>query len=200
LIVRPVNGYDLLTRTRETDRVDAPTSDRAVRAAMTVAAAAGLPVDDAVVLNNSNRLVALLLPCRSVARVSPTVWYSATREVDVARRLAAIGDVPVGGLDHRVDPEVITRDGFEIALWTYLEPSSAPQLAPHEYAHALERLHRALRRVDTVAPHVTDRITEVRQWLADVDITPDLSGHDRTLLDQRLEFPSPRSAANGGYE
>jgi hypothetical protein len=166
---------------------------------MTVAARAGLAVDDAVVLNNSNRLVALLLPCRSVARVSPTGWFSATLEVDVARRLASIGDVPVAGLDPRVEPEAITRDGFEIALWTYLEPlTPVPQLASHEYAHALERLHHAMRRVDTAAPHVTDRVAEIRQWLADIDITPDLSDRDRTLLDQRLEFPSSRPAAFGG--
>jgi len=53
---------------------------------------------------------------------------------------------------------------------------------PGDYAHALERLHGALRRVDMSAPHFTDRLAEIQRWLADGDATPDLADEDRELL------------------
>lgn len=161
---------------------------RAVTAAMSVATTFGLVADDAVVLNDSNRLVARLLPCDVVARVSPMGWFSATREVELARRLAEQTDVPFAGLDPRVEPRVVEVDGFEIALWTYYE-SAASELRPSDYALALERLHGALGRVDLAAPLFTDRLEMIRRWLADGDATPDLADEDRRLLVDRLETP-----------
>ena len=155
--------------------MEAAEARRAVAAAMSVAAALGLAVDDAVVLNNSNRLVARLLPCDIVARVSPMGWFSAAREVELARRLAEETDGPVAGLDPRVEPRIVARDGFEIAMWTYFEPAQSRELPPGDYADALERLHGALRRVDMSAPHFTDRLAEIQRWLADGDATPDLA-------------------------
>ena len=96
---------------------------RAVTAAISVAASLDLAVDDAVVLSDSNRMVARLLPCDIVARVSPVGWFSAAREVELARRLAEETDAPVAGLDPRVEPGVHERDGFEIAMWSYFEPA-----------------------------------------------------------------------------
>src|SRR3954469_16439639 len=101
--------------------MEAAEARRAVAAAMSVAAALGLIVDDAVVLNSSNRLVARLLPCDVVARVSPIGWFSAAREVELARRLAQEADAPIARLDERVEPRLVARDGFEIAMWTYFE-------------------------------------------------------------------------------
>lgn len=161
----------------------------AVTAAISAASALGLAVDDSVVLNNSNRIVVRLLPCDTVARVSPIGWFSARREVEVARRLAADNDAPVAPLDPRVEPGIVVRDGFEIAMWTYVEPVQSRELPPADYAHALERLHAALRRVDMSAPHFTDRFAEVQRWLADGDATPDLTDGDRQLLVNRLAMP-----------
>src|SRR6478609_1672590 len=98
-------------------RMLATQTTRALHAAMAAAADSDLTVDDAVVLNNSNRLVALLMPCSTVARVSPAGWFSSTREVEVARSLAQELDAPVAGLDPRVEPLVLARDGFEISMW-----------------------------------------------------------------------------------
>src|SRR5688500_3567616 len=99
-----------------------PEARRAVVAAMSTGAVLGLRVDDAVVLNDSNRLVVRLTPCDSVARVSPmTHFASAEREVELVRRLAKT-DSPVATLDGRVKPGVFVRDGFRISLWTYIEP------------------------------------------------------------------------------
>ena len=113
-------------------------------------------------------LVARLLPCDIVARVSPMGWFSAAREVELARRLADETDAPVAGLDPtRRATRLYERDGFEIAMWTYFEPARSEELPPADYADALERLHGALRQVDVSAPHFTDRLAEIRQWLAD---------------------------------
>lgn len=173
---------------------------RAVAAAMSTASALDLAVDDAVVLNDSNRLVARLLPCDIVARVSPVGWFSAAREVELARRLADETDAPVAGLDPRVEPRLHERDGFEIAMWTYFDPVHLEELAPAVYANALERLHGALRQVDVNAPHFTDRLAEIRQWLADPDFTPELIGEDRELLADSISNPEPLFLDGGAAE
>lgn len=160
---------------------------RAVAAASSTATALGLAVDDAVVLNDSNRLVVRLAPCDVVARVALTTHHlrvhhaSAAREVEVAHRLAVIGG-PVAPPDPRVEPRAYERDGFEITLWTHLEPATSGDAEPAEYAQALERLHAGLRQVDVEAPHVTDRIAAVRRDVDDRDVTPDLAEADRALL------------------
>jgi hypothetical protein len=175
-------------------------SRRAVAAAMSTASALGLAVDDAVVLNNSNRLVSRLLPCDIVARVSPMGWFSAAREVELARRLAAETDAPVAGLDPRVEPRLYERDGFEIAMWTYFDPVYSEKIAPAEYVDALERLHAALRQVDVSAPHFTERLTEVRRWLSDPGVTPELTDEDRALLSDRIANPGPLFLDGGAAE
>ena len=69
---------------------------RPVAAAMSIASALDLIVDDAVVLQNSNRLAVRLLPC------------------DVLARIAA--------LEPRAEPRAYERYGFVVTLWTYYEP------------------------------------------------------------------------------
>lgn len=172
---------------------------RAVAAATSVAAALDLAVDDTVVLNSSNRLVVRLLPCDVVARVSPVGWFSAAREVELARWLAEVGG-PIAGLDPRVEPRVLVRDGFEIALWTHFEEVQPRALPPSDYAHALERLHGALRQVEMSAPHFTDRLADIQRWLADGGVTPDLTDSDRELLVDRLETPTQLLTGLGGAE
>ena len=173
---------------------------RAVDAATSVAASLDLIVDDVVVLNDSNRLVARLLPCDVVARVSPVGWFSAEREVELARRLAEETDAPIAGLDPRVEPGIVVRDGFEVAMWTYFEADPSRALPPGDYAHALERLHDALRRVDLSAPPFTDRLAQVRRWLAEGDATPDLTDGDRELLVDRLAIPRRLLTDSGAPE
>ena len=172
---------------------------RAVAAATSVAEANGLDVDETVVLNRSNRLVVHLLPCDTVARVSPAGWFSATREVEVARRLAATG-APVIALDPRVEPRVVERDGFEIALWEFVDALPDVALPPDDYAPALERLHGALRRVEMDAPHATDRFVAIQRWLTDPALTPDLADADRALLVERLAPPAGVRAGGRGEQ
>ena len=128
---------------------------RAVVAAMSVASSVDLTVDDAIVLHNSNRLAARLLPCDVLARVAPVAHQVAQFEVELAQRLAESGR-PVATLEPRVVPSVYERDGFVVTLWTYYEPVTSQEVSPADYAHALERLHAGMRKLDVPAPHFTD--------------------------------------------
>jgi Ser/Thr protein kinase RdoA (MazF antagonist) len=109
----------------------------------------------------------------------------AARELDVLRRLAE-ADGPVAVLEPRVEPRVFVRDGFEIAMLTYVEPVSGREVSPADYAQALEHLHDVMRRIDVATPHFTDRVADVQAWVARGDVTPDLIEEDRELLLDRL--------------
>jgi thiamine kinase-like enzyme len=85
-------------------------------------------------------------------------------------------------------------------MWIYFEPAQSREIPPGDYAHALERLHDALRRVDMSAPHFADRLAEIRRWLADGDATPDLADEDRELLLDRLETPRRLLTDRGAAE
>ena len=158
---------------------------RAVAAAMSIASALDLTAHDGIVLRDSNKLALRLLPCDVVARVAYVGQEVAQFEVELAQRLAATGS-PVGALEPRVEPRVYQRDGFAVTLWTYYEPVAPPDVSPADYAHALERLHGGMRKLDVAAPHFTDRVAEAQHLVAGDDRTPALTGADRELLSNML--------------
>lgn len=172
---------------------------RAVAAAMSIAASLDLTVDDAVVLNNSNKLALRLLPCDVLARVAPVEHQVAQFELDIAQRLAAAG-APVAALDPRVEPGVYERDGFTVTLWTYYEPVTDQEHAPADYAEALERLHAGMRGLDVPAPHFTDRVEEAQQLAADRERTPELVEADRELLGDTLRNLRRSIGERGGEQ
>jgi hypothetical protein len=159
--------------------------ERAVAAATSIAAALDLTVDDTIVLQNSNKLALRLLPCDVFARVAHVGHEVAQFEVDLAQRLAETGG-PVAALEPRVQPRVFERDGFAVTLWTYYEPVSPRDVAPAEYAQALERLHAGMLEIDLPAPHFTDRVAEAQQLVASRAQTPGLADDDRALLANTL--------------
>ena len=132
---------------------------RAVATAMSTASSLDLTVDDAILLQDSNRLTLRLLPSDVVARVAPVAHQAAQFEVELARRLAESG-CPVAALEPRVEPRVYERDGFVVTLWTYYEPVTSQEVSPADYAHALERLHAGMRKLNVPAPHFTDRVDQ----------------------------------------
>ena len=159
---------------------------RAVAAGMACAAALDLRVDDAVVLQNSNRLAVRLLPCEVLARVAPVeAQAGADFEVMLARRLAETNS-PVGELEPRVDPQVYLRDDFAVTLWTYYRAVPPGGFAPAEYAEALERLHAGMRQVAVKVPHFTERVAEAQWLVGHAEMTPELLGPDRDLLTDTL--------------
>ncbi|MGB7050882.1 MAG: aminoglycoside phosphotransferase family protein [Acidimicrobiales bacterium] len=152
---------------------------------MSIASALDLTADEAIVLNDSNRLALRLLPCDVLARVAPSGHHVAQFEVEVAQRLAET-ESPVAALDPRVEPLVYERDGFVVTLWTYYEPVTPREVSPDDYANALERLHASMRKLDVTTPHFTDRIAEAQQLVARRDHTPALADADRELLGNTL--------------
>jgi aminoglycoside phosphotransferase (APT) family kinase protein len=151
----------------------------AVDAAKSTASALGLRADDAVVLQNSNRLALHLTPCDVLARVAPAAHQTHTAfEVEVARRLTETG-APFAGLDPRVEPRAYMSGGFTVTLWTHYEPISPHDVAPAEYAQALNRLHAGLREIDIPAPHFKDRVGEAQSLVESRARTPELGDADR---------------------
>ena len=162
----------------------------AVAAGMSTASALDLRVDDAVVLHNSNRLAVRLLPCDVLARVARVAHQAGAEfEAEVARRLAET-DSPVAELEPRVEPRVYVRGDFAVTLWTYYEPVPSRDVAPAEYAQALQRLHAAMREIDLLAPHFTDRIAEAQWLVGNRAHTPELGDADRELLSNTLRSMS----------
>jgi hypothetical protein len=172
----------------------------AVAAGMSTAAMLGLTVDDAIVLNDSNRIVLRLLPCDILARVAHVAHQAgAAFEVELARRLAQTAS-PVATPDPRAEPRIYVRDGFVVTLWTYYEPVPPQAVAPAEYAHALKRLHAGMRPIDMVTPHFTDRVAEAQRLVASHDLTPDLPDADRELLSNALRSLRRAVVERGGAE
>ncbi|TYB45052.1 phosphotransferase family protein [Actinomadura chibensis] len=157
---------------------------RAVAAATSVAASLDLPVNDAIVLHNSNRLALRLTPCDVLARVASGGHEDAQFEVGLAQRLAQVG-CPTGLLEPSVGPHVYARDGFTVTLWTYYEPVT-PHISPVDYAKALEQLHAGMRTVDVPSPRFTDRIAEAEGIVANPSLSPELADADRVFLGSRL--------------
>ena len=158
---------------------------RVVAAAMSVASALDLPVDDATVLRNSNKVALRLLPCDVFARVAHVGQEVAQFEVELALRLAET-ESPIAALEPRVEPRVYERDGFAVTLWSYYEP--VPQEpSPGEFADALERLHAGMRKLDVPTPHFTDRVAEAQQLVGSRDGTPRLANAERELLSTTLQ-------------
>jgi hypothetical protein len=179
-------------------------------AAVSCASALGLSVDDATVLNDSNRLLLRLTPCDVVARVARIPMMhraSAELEVEVAARLVAT-DSPVAAPDPRVPARAHVKDGFVVTLWTYYEPVASPEMSTDgwpfssaaDYARMLERLHAGLRQIDIEAPHFTDRVADTQRDVASREATPELADADREFLSGALRGLTRSIVARGAAE
>jgi aminoglycoside phosphotransferase (APT) family kinase protein len=170
-----------------------------VAAAMSIASALGLTVDDAVVLQNSNKLTVRLLPCDVLARIAPLARQVAQFEVELAQRLAETQS-PVAALEPRVEPRAYERDSFVVTLWTHYSSATPREVAPADYAKALKRLHAGMRKLDVTTPHFTDRVAEAQQLVASRDRTPALADADRELLSSTLRSIRRTIADRGAAE
>jgi Ser/Thr protein kinase RdoA (MazF antagonist) len=73
-------------------------------------------------------------------------------------------------------------------------------IAPSEYAQALERLHAGMRQIDVTAPHFTDRVEEAQWLVATPAQTPELAAADRELLGEALRSLRHTISKRGGDE
>jgi hypothetical protein len=180
---------------------------RAIAAAKATVSSLDLRVDDAIVVQDSNKLTLRLLPCDVLARVAPVAPASlegAQFEVALAQRLAASG-CPVAALEPRVDPRVYERAGFVVTLWTYYAPATPRAVSPAAYARALEQLHAGMRALDssTLAlppPPFTERVEQAQQLVANREQTPALADADRQLLGDTLQRLRRVIGESGGAE
>jgi len=172
---------------------------RALAGATSIVSSLGLPVDDAIVLHNSNKLTARLLPCDTVARIAPIAEQVAQFEVELAQRLTEARS-PVAALEPRAEPRVYEREGFAITLWTYYDPAAAREIPPADYATALERLHAGMRQLDVRTPHFTDRVAEAQCLVESRNFTPDLADADRELILTTLQSCQRAIADRGAAE
>jgi Ser/Thr protein kinase RdoA (MazF antagonist) len=172
---------------------------RAVAAAMSIASSLGLTADDAVVVNNSNKLTLRLLPGDVLARVAPAAHQAAQFEIELAQRLAESGS-PVAALDPRVEPRVHQSDGFVVTLWTYYEPATSRAVSPADYAAALGRLHAGMRQLDVPTQHFTDRVEQAQRLVANRDSSPALADPDRELLATTMRSLRRAIGERGGAE
>jgi Ser/Thr protein kinase RdoA (MazF antagonist) len=179
--------------------VKAPDVQRALSASIATVTALGLTVDDAVVLQDSNRVTLRLLPCDVLVRVAHEAHQAAQFEIELAQLLVAAG-CPVAVLDPRVEPRVYKRDGFLITLWTYYEPAAPDEISPADYADALQRLHAGMRKVDVSTPHFTDRVAEAQRLVASRELTPALVDADREFLGGTLRSLRRVISERGGAD
>jgi hypothetical protein len=153
---------------------------------MTAAAAAGLQVDDAEVIHDSDRIAVRLLPADVLARVvherRPTGPGAEVPgfEVEVARAPGG-GRVPDRHARSSGGASCPCARRLRVTFWTYYEPLPG-EIAPPEYAEALRRLHAGMRQAELVAPPFTDRVAAAQTLLGDRARTPALGDADRELL------------------
>jgi aminoglycoside phosphotransferase (APT) family kinase protein len=147
------------------------TAERAVRAAVAVAANQGVDVRAPVVLRDVTNVVVRLDPAPYVARV-PLV-LSRTRgldwwrtEVDVARALAR-RSAPVTPPALAIDPGPHVRDGLYVSFWELVEHDDS-RFDAAEVGRSLRELHGALESCPGPLPRY-DRLDEVDSVLAGLE-------------------------------
>ncbi|QNP75202.1 phosphotransferase [Streptomyces roseirectus] len=167
-----------LTPKQLTDRTSA-----AVQAAVAAGRALGLTVTDPRVLHDLFSVVVHLAPAPVVARIptvlpeprDPAALERRQRdELDVAQWLADQG-TPVIAPSPLVPREPVTRDGFSMTLWTYVDEDRARQPDYVANAESTAALHAALRaypgRLEFLSAAEPDHITDS---LARLEKHPDL--------------------------
>jgi hypothetical protein len=167
-------------------------------ATTSVATTLDLPVNEVVVVQNSNKLALRLLPCDVFARVALVGQEVSALEVELARRLPAFGS-PVAALEPRVDPRVYEGDGFALTFWTYYE-TARDQVRPSDYADALQRLHAGMRNLVIAVPHFMERAAEAGRLVASRTATPALANADRVLLLSTLRSARQQIHSRGTAE
>ncbi len=95
------------------------------------------------------------------------------------------------------------QDDFAVTQWTYYETVPTHDIAPDQYASALERLHAGTRQVDLTGdwlPHFMDRVDEAQRLVDDPTTNPEVAGADRELLGTTLRPMRRAIVARGASE
>jgi aminoglycoside phosphotransferase (APT) family kinase protein len=169
----------------------------AVDAAVAVARAAGLRVDEPVVLRDRLNVLVHLRPAPVVARVAGSIaavrpgdeWLR--RELAVAGSLASAG-APVVAPSAELPPGPHHQEGRVLSFWTYV-PEDEPA-APAAAGAALRDVHEALRGFHGALP-VLGHLTDAEALLAKLAAEESLDADTAHQLHDRLqELRGPMSA------
>lgn len=158
-------------------------SERAVGAAVAVAARYGLHVGHPHVLWDSNNIVVHLRPTPVVAKVARAdgSWYAATlgRELAVGAHAATMG-APVAQPSPELPPEVHWHEGRALTFWRYYEHDASIHIDCAAAAAALKEVHRALASYVGALPRWRPDVPDLRAVLLD--------GHSRRLRERDRDF------------
>lgn len=159
-------------------------SERAVAAAVAVAARHGIPAGQPRVLWDSNNTVVHLHPAPIVAKVAanerrPEGAGALARELAVSAHLAAFG-APVAEPSDQLPGQVHWQDGLAMTFWRYYEQDRDVQVPCAAIADSLRELHRALRSFPGVLP-------DFRAGIPDAPAVFD-GGHSRRLRRRDRDF------------
>jgi Phosphotransferase enzyme family len=161
----------------ERQRLREERSQQAVAAAVGLARARGLRVEQPTVLNDLFSVMVHLRPAPVVARV-PT-WISRLRtpvgdwldrEVAVTSFLSEQG-APVVTPSRELPPGPHSHDGHTISFWTYLEPDPDRTPTAADCSAMLVDLHAVLRSYPGELPTLAPAVVDLPRWLATLDAT-----------------------------
>ena len=176
---------------------EAGRATRAIAAATSLASSLDLQVNDAVVIQNSNKLALRLLPCDVLARTARAGQDVAAFEVQIAQLLAAFA-APVASLDPRVDSASTSAmtlpspSGPTTALCRKRCPPSATRcLTATPRGHAKSR---------DCGTRLQRRIAAAERLLTHRHETPALADDDRLLLLNALRGSRQAIRKRGGAD
>jgi hypothetical protein len=160
-------------------------NERALRAAVAVAARHGVRCDEPVVLRAASNLLVRLAPAPVVARVSTVTatvrdgdaWYA--REIAMASHLVAAG-APVVAPSAEIDPGPHHHDGLSLSFWTYVDEAGR-SLDSHEAGRRLRLCHEALASFAGELPRWAV-LDEAHRALAGLESSGALDAGDAALL------------------
>jgi hypothetical protein len=172
-------------------------------AAVSLAGAHGLAVDEPVVLRDLSNLLVHLRPAPVVARVATTTaaaraggleWLE--REVGLARYLIARG-APVVAPAAELPPGPHLREGWAITFWRYVDHNPDRPPAGAEVGAALRVLHEELEPYPGELPGLDHMLDEVERLTRHLDGTDGVLAGDTERLRSELERARAGIAAAG---
>lgn len=181
-------------------------ADRAVKAAVAVARAHGLRVDEPVVLASLYAVRVHLRPAPVVARV-PTLTARVRSAIEpwLARELAIVNylvsrGAPVVPPSSALPPGPHGHDGLAMTFWQYVEPDASRTVTAAETGRMLGELHAVLREYPGELPLLAPPLEDIPACLAmlDTDNVNAIDDADVAMLRAAHDRIAPRLRALSG--
>ena len=165
--------------------------ERAVRAAVGIAAAHGIESHAPAVLKDSNNTIIHLAPSPVVAKVATSTLRkqhasSLEHELNVALHLAREG-APVVAPSGELPPAVYRGGGLEVTFWQHCPGEVREEIDGAELIAAVEEFHAAFAGYRGELKPFTDKYEECRALLDGGRLSPELSDADRRFLRRAYE-------------